>query len=58
MDAAATGAAAAGVEAAGAEAAGPQWWGTAPPVVLELGLIAVLAAVLLGLAVRRFSRAD
>lgn len=44
--------------ATGAEAAGPQWWGTAPPVALELGLIAVLAAVLLGLAVRRFSRAD
>jgi ABC-2 type transport system permease protein len=36
---------------------GPRWWGWAPPVPLELGLIAALAAGALVIATRRFSRA-
>ncbi|GLZ37035.1 ABC transporter permease [Actinokineospora sp. NBRC 105648] len=37
---------------------GPQWWGSAPPLVAELGLVAALAAVALVVAARRFSRAE
>jgi ABC-2 type transport system permease protein len=37
--------------------AGPRWWGWTPPVPLEIGLIAVLAAGALIIATRRFSRA-
>ncbi len=38
--------------------AGPQWWGWTPPVLLELTLIAGLAALALWAAARRFSRID
>ncbi|WP_149828540.1 ABC transporter permease [Streptomyces tailanensis] len=38
--------------------AGPEWWGWAPPVLLELSLVVVPSLILLTLAGRRFSRID
>jgi ABC-2 type transport system permease protein len=38
--------------------AGPEWWGWAPPVLLELALVVVPSLLLLTLAGRRFSRID
>lgn len=40
----------------GNEAQGPQWAGWAPPVVLEVGIIALLATLALAVATRQFSR--
>lgn len=37
---------------------GPQWWGAAPPVALELGLVALLAVLAVTVASRRFARTD
>ncbi|GAB2755761.1 ABC transporter permease [Amycolatopsis magusensis] len=37
---------------------GPRWWDAAPPVVLEIGFVALLAAVALAVATRRFSRTE
>ncbi|MGW3966095.1 ABC transporter permease [Amycolatopsis sp. NPDC005003] len=37
---------------------GPEWWGAAPPVVAELGLVVLLAGVAIGVAARRFSRTE
>jgi ABC-2 type transport system permease protein len=41
----------------GGATVGPRWFGWAPPVPLELGLIAVLALGALAIATRRFSHA-
>lgn len=37
---------------------GPQWWGWSPPIAVEAALIALLVAVTLIVAARRFSRPD
>ncbi|TDV49668.1 ABC transporter permease [Actinophytocola oryzae] len=42
----------------GGLAVGPRWWGWAPPVLLEVGIVALIAAVALMAATRRFARAD
>lgn len=36
----------------------PEWWGWTPPVLLEIGLVALLALVALSAATRRFSRVE
>ncbi|MGP3948708.1 ABC transporter permease [Streptomyces sp. 7N604] len=44
--------------AVGSRSASPEWWGWTPPVLLETGLIAVLAVLALALATRRFARVE
>ncbi|MCX4661903.1 ABC transporter permease [Streptomyces uncialis] len=46
-----------GVVDYGGRAAGPELWGWAPPVALEVGLIAVLALLAVAVAGHRFTRA-
>lgn len=42
----------------GGLAVGPRWWGWAPPVLLEVGIVALIASVALIAASHRFARAD
>jgi ABC-2 type transport system permease protein len=42
----------------GGGAVGPRWWDWAPPVLLEVGIVALIAFVALAAATRRFARAD
>lgn len=37
---------------------GPQWGGHTPPILLELGIVALLAVLALAVAIRRFSRVE
>ncbi|MGC0417273.1 ABC transporter permease [Embleya sp. AB8] len=47
-----------GVATPGGAATGPQWWGWAPPVLLEVSFLAVAALAALAVATRRFSRTE
>lgn len=42
----------------GDRSASPEWWGWTPPVLLEVGLVAGLAALALTVATRRFSKVE
>ncbi|MGB3442135.1 MAG: ABC transporter permease [Actinophytocola sp.] len=42
----------------GGSAVGPRWWDWTPPVLLEVGIVALIAFVALAAATRRFARAD
>jgi ABC-2 type transport system permease protein len=44
--------------AAGGRSVSPQWWGWTPPVMVEIGLIALFAVLALTIATRRFSRVE
>jgi ABC-2 type transport system permease protein len=42
----------------GSRSSSPEWWGWTPPVLLEAGLVVLLASLALILATRRFSRVE